>query len=62
MVWCFDDPYLIYRNFCFYYRIHFCSSVDIVGIREPVYGSLLYVNNIISGAIIHNSAAIGLHF
>jgi hypothetical protein len=26
MVWCFDDPYLIDRNFCFYYRIHCCSS------------------------------------
>jgi hypothetical protein len=36
--------------------------VDIVGIREPVSGSLLYGNNIISGAIIPTSAAIGLHF
>jgi hypothetical protein len=30
--------------------------------REPVSGSLLYGNNIISGAIIPTSAAIGLHF
>nr|VDD24568.1 unnamed protein product [Brassica rapa] len=33
--------------------------VDIDGIREPVSGSLLYGNNIISGAIIPTSAAIG---
>jgi hypothetical protein len=31
------------------------------GIREPVSGSLLYGNNIISGAIIPTSNAIGLH-
>jgi len=36
--------------------------VDIDGIREPVSGSLLYGNNIISGAIIPTSNAIGLHF
>ncbi|KAF4381564.1 hypothetical protein F8388_021192 [Cannabis sativa] len=36
--------------------------VDIDGIREPVSGSLLYGNNIISSAIIPTSAAIGLHF
>ncbi|KAL3523360.1 hypothetical protein ACH5RR_016194 [Cinchona calisaya] len=36
--------------------------VDIDGIREPVSGSLLYRNNIISGPIIPTSAAIGLHF
>ncbi|MBA0666820.1 hypothetical protein Goklo_003185 [Gossypium klotzschianum] len=35
--------------------------IDIDGIREPVSGSLLYGNNIISGAIIPTSA-IGLHF
>ncbi|KAH1113692.1 hypothetical protein J1N35_007070 [Gossypium stocksii] len=34
--------------------------VDIDGIREPVSGSLLYGNNIISGAIIPTSAAIGI--
>ncbi|KAL4337811.1 hypothetical protein S83_039131 [Arachis hypogaea] len=36
--------------------------VDIDGIREPVSGSLLYGNNIISGAIIPTLAAIDLHF
>jgi photosystem II P680 reaction center D1 protein len=36
-------------------------AVDIDGIREPVSGSLLYGNNIITGAIIPTSNAIGLH-
>ncbi|KAM3342636.1 hypothetical protein P3S68_027602 [Capsicum galapagoense] len=35
--------------------------VDINGIREPISGSLLYVNNIISGAIIPTSAAIACY-
>jgi photosystem II P680 reaction center D1 protein len=35
---------------------------DIDGIREPVSGSLLYSNNIISGAVIPSSNAIGVHF
>jgi photosystem II P680 reaction center D1 protein len=35
--------------------------VDIDGIREPVSGSLLYGNNIISGAIVPTSNAIGMH-
>jgi photosystem II P680 reaction center D1 protein len=36
--------------------------VDIDGIREPVSGSLLFGNNIISGAVIPSSNAIGVHF
>merc|ERR1719498_167940 len=36
--------------------------VDIHGIREPVAGSLLYGNNIISGAVVPSSNAIGVHF
>ncbi|KAM3382526.1 hypothetical protein P3S68_008100 [Capsicum galapagoense] len=36
--------------------------VDIDGIREPILGSLLYENNIISGAIIPTSVTICLHF
>jgi photosystem II P680 reaction center D1 protein len=36
--------------------------VDIDGIREPVAGSLLYGNNIVSGALIPSSNAIGVHF
>merc|ERR1719251_740442 len=37
-------------------------AVDIDGIREPVAGSLLYGNNIITGAVIPSSNAIGVHF
>merc|ERR1712222_47717 len=36
--------------------------VDIDGIREPVSGSLLYGNNLISGSVIPSSNAIGVHF
>ncbi|CAN6476858.1 unnamed protein product [Victoria cruziana] len=36
--------------------------VDIDGIREPISGSLLYGNNIISGAIVSTSADIELYF
>jgi len=36
--------------------------VDIDGIREPVSGSLLYANNIMTGAVIPSSNAIGVHF
>ncbi|MEC4812421.1 MAG: photosystem II q(b) protein [Scytonema sp. PMC 1069.18] len=35
--------------------------VDVDGIREPVSGSLLYGNNIISATVVPSSAAIGLH-
>ncbi len=40
----------------------FAPPVDIDGIREPVAGSLIYANNIITGAVIPSSNAIGLHF
>merc|ERR1711915_996720 len=40
----------------------FAAPVDIDGIREPVAGSLLYGNNIITGAVIPSSNAIGMHF
>lgn len=39
----------------------FLTAVDIDGIREPVAGSLLYGNNIISGAVVPSSNAIGMH-
>ncbi|GER42767.1 photosystem II CP47 chlorophyll apoprotein [Striga asiatica] len=46
--------------------LEFCGGeldgvIDIDGIREPVSGSLLYGNNIISGAIIPTSAAIACY-
>jgi photosystem II P680 reaction center D1 protein len=46
------------------YIIAFVAAppVDIDGIREPVSGSLLFGNNIISGAVVPTSNAIGLHF
>ena len=46
------------------YIIAFIAAppVDIDGIREPVAGSLLYGNNIISGAVVPSSNAIGVHF
>ena len=40
----------------------FAPAVDIDGIREPVGGSLLYGNNIITGGLIPSSNAIGVHF
>ncbi len=40
----------------------FAPPVDIDGIREPVAGSLLYGNNIITAAVIPSSNAIGVHF
>jgi photosystem II P680 reaction center D1 protein len=48
----------------FAYIIAFVSAppVDIDGIREAVSGSLLYGNNIISGAVIPSSNAMGVHF
>ena len=36
--------------------------VDMDGIREPISGSLLYGNNIISATVVPSSNAIGLHF
>jgi photosystem II P680 reaction center D1 protein len=46
------------------YIVAYLSSppVDIDGIREPVSGSLLSGNNLISGALIPSSNALGLHF
>ena len=46
------------------YIIAFIAAppVDIDGIREPVAGSLLHGNNIISGAVVPSSNAIGVHF
>jgi photosystem II P680 reaction center D1 protein len=54
-------PTLLTATSC--YIIAFIAApVDIDGIREPVAGSLLYGNNIISGAVIPSSNAIGMHF
>jgi photosystem II P680 reaction center D1 protein len=55
-------PTLLTATSCFIIGFIAAPPVDIDGIREPVAGSLLYGNNIISGAIIPSSNAIGMHF
>ncbi|PWA69497.1 photosystem II D1 protein, chloroplast [Artemisia annua] len=62
MVWCLMIPTLLTATSVFIIAFIAAPPVDIDGIREPVSGSLLYGNKIISGAIIPTSAAIGLHF
>ena len=54
-------PTLIAATTCFIIAFIGAPPVDIDGIREPVSGSLLYGNNIISGAVVPSSNAIGLH-
>jgi photosystem II P680 reaction center D1 protein len=55
-------PVLGVATFAFIVAFVFAPATDIDGIREPVAGSLLYGNNIISGAVVPSSNAIGLHF
>ena len=55
-------PTLTVATLVYIVSIIFAPCVDIDGIREPVAGSLLYGNNIISTAVIPSSNAIGVHF
>jgi photosystem II P680 reaction center D1 protein len=55
-------PCLLAATTCFILAFIAAPPTDIDGIREPVSGSLLYGNNIISGAVVPSSNAIGLHF
>merc|ERR1719164_265573 len=55
-------PTLLTATTCFIIAFIAAPPVDIDGIREPVAGSLLYGNNIITGAVIPSSNAIGVHF
>jgi len=55
-------PCLLAATTCFIIAFIAAPPVDIDGIREPVSGSLIYGNNIISGAVVPSSNAIGLHF
>jgi photosystem II P680 reaction center D1 protein len=55
-------PLLAVSSVAFLVGIVSAPPVDIDGIREPVAGSFLYGNNIISGSIIPSSNAIGVHF
>jgi photosystem II P680 reaction center D1 protein len=45
-------PTLLSATICFIIAFIAAPPVDIDGIREPVAGSLLYGNNIISGAVV----------
>ncbi|MDB9524529.1 photosystem II q(b) protein, partial [Oscillatoria sp. CS-180] len=55
-------PTLLAATACYVIAFIAAPPVDIDGIREPVAGSLMYGNNIISGAVVPSSNAIGLHF
>ena len=55
-------PTLLAAASCFITAFVAAPPVDIDGIREPVAGSLLYGNNIITGAVVPSSNAIGMHF
>jgi photosystem II P680 reaction center D1 protein len=55
-------PLIAVAAFVFIIGFIIAPPVDIDGIREPVSGSILYGNNIISGAVIPSSNAIGVHF
>merc|ERR1712146_736030 len=59
---CLMFPTLLAATSCFIIAFIAAPPVDIDGIREPVAGSLLYGNNIITGAVIPSSNAIGVHF
>ena len=54
-------PTLLAATVCFITAFIAAPPVDIDGIREPVSGSLMWGNNIISGAVVPSSNAIGLH-
>jgi photosystem II P680 reaction center D1 protein len=49
-------PCLLAATICFIVAFIAAPPVDIDGIREPVAGSLMYGNNIISGAVVPSSS------
>ncbi len=55
-------PTLIAATVCFVIAFITAPPVDLDGIREPVLGSLMSGNNIITAAVVPTSAATGLHF
>merc|ERR1712216_966055 len=59
---CLMFPTLLAATSAYIIALIAAPPVDIDGIREPVAGSLLYGNNIISGAVVPSSNAIGVHF
>ena len=58
-VLCF--PTLLAATICFILAFIANPPVDLDGVREPISGSLLYGNNIITSAVLPTSNAIGLH-
>ena len=54
-------PTVLTATICFILAFIANPPVDLDGVREPISGSLLYGNNIISGAVLPTSNAIGLH-
>ncbi|MBE9045307.1 photosystem II q(b) protein [Pleurocapsales cyanobacterium LEGE 10410] len=55
-------PTLLAATICFIVAFIAAPGVDVDGIREPVIGSLLGGNNMITAAVVPTSAAVGLHF
>lgn len=55
-------PTLLAATVCFILAFIAAPGVDMEGIREPIRGSLMDGNNIITAAVVPTSAAIGLHF
>ncbi|MBW4631582.1 MAG: Photosystem Q(B) protein 1 [Iphinoe sp. HA4291-MV1] len=55
-------PTLLVAITCFILAYIAAPGVDMEGIREPVMGSLMDGNNLITAAVVPTSAAIGLHF
>ena len=55
-------PTLLAATVCFIIAFIGAPVVDIDGIREPVAGSLLTGNNIITATVVPSSNSIGLHF
>ena len=55
-------PTLLAATVCFVIAFFAAPPVDMEGVREPVIGSILGGNNLITAAVLPTSAAIGLHF
>lgn len=55
-------PTLLVAVTCFTIAFVSAPAVDMDGIREPMIGSLMGGNNMITAAVVPSSAAIGLHF
>jgi photosystem II P680 reaction center D1 protein len=55
-------PTLLAASICFILAFIAAPPVDLDGVREPIIGSLMGGNSLISAAVVPTSAAIGLHF